>query len=1198
MAQQDPPRKKPIKIGGASPPTEAPPPQEPRQVPMSLSGFVENVAKNAKAIAGGVVDAMTQSAKSTAYILKNAEWLPEVQKHPEFLGQELKNTGSGLVKAIVDPYRKHGIRVAYEEPLTVVADAMSLLSGGGGLAAKGGKLMGLSKLEKAGKALEAIPGKLAQGIADKTVQAVSLGSVNPASRRALLLLEREERTIGELTKKQLNKVLDEKFKGFTDADKALLDKLAVEGGNAAELAANPKVKAALEAYDGIVKEIRQKQLGEEGRRLLTTEQMEDAVAKKYANRKYGSTHGDALKQAKDDISRMEVKPVYTPAIGEGKKVGIMDLIWGPDEIRLGKVGFLEKFKGGKFSQDPIAYMRKAVDDFVDTETRLRFMDRVIQDPKLTKASFKGQSALGPVIPEGIFKRYWDDRGRAQAIGVRDTRLKHGVAEAEKLLLSDPVTQKYVKAIAAVGATDPTVANYLKWTFTRASGRLGAFLRVYDKILGVFKTSATVMNPRYYTGNLVGDAILTTMAGEYGLHWRTAKRLMDSLPPELRAGGRAIISENPMLAKFQKVSDIAQAADDLARAGIWTKDVARKFKEVGGSFAAAEQTFDDFFKAVGGSVEDLSNLQMKSQLLDEKIALQSQEILKLNRELDIQRERAVSTANKINAAKERASRRSPASQPSAVEAGEVAGDAAFVAKRIEGEISKIEEYARKVKEDLAKKAADYSTVKQQAALAESRLAASSKKVDSLYKKMQAQEDKAADAANALNRAKESGSDISGLEQKVIKENDLSLDAQTAWADEVSKRNKLIIARDSAKPMLASAEKAYLEVESLRKGAEKRGASLRQMLADSGKKAPPPRAAQGPPQQKPPSNRDAEYIGRLEAQYIRQNNVAIDTEAARDAMVAAARDQMKKSGEYYRQIPEAQKYAEVARQATDRANAFLGDYFGLGPIERAVFRRVVPFYSFTKAMTKLAFTYPFIAPKSAFFWHRYSQSLADMAGDADLPDEMAGYFPVGGYENGDTMWIRLAGLGPMGGVRTGRMGDAPIPSIVQFWAQNPIVRLGYRWAGGADDFYWAGKPKPGQVFVEAGRGKITRFRKDGTLETVIPQMGWMEGLSEFFPTVQVVNRLISNYNTYQGAVQNPDGTLKYPMSAGRRVLGTLGVGTKEGSREEFIQKERNRVLGIFKDLERQYPRLGPEEREYVRGLFEDYRNGYFRKIKGNN
>ena len=996
MAQQDPPRRKPIKIGGASPPTEAPPPQEPRQVPMSLSGFVENVAKNAKAIAGGVVDAMTQSAKSTAYILKNAEWLPEVQKHPEFLGQELKNTGSWLVKAIVDPYRKHGIRVAYEEPLTVVADAMSLLSGGGGLAAKGGKLMGLSKLEKAGKALEAIPGKLAQGIADKTVQAVSLGSVNPASRRALLLLEREERTIGELTKKQLNKVLDEKFKGFSDADKALLDKLAVEGGNAAELAANPKVKAALEAYDGIVKEIRQKQLGEEGRRLLTTEQMEDAVAKKYANRKYGSTHGDALKQAKDDISRMEVKPVYTPAIGEGKKVGIMDLIWGPDEIRLGKVGFLEKFKGGKFSQDPIAYMRKAVDAFVDEETRLRFMDRVIQDPKLTKASFKGESALGHVVPEGISKRYWDDRARAQAIGVRDIRLKHGVAEAERLLLSDPVTQKYVKSIAAVGATDPTVANYLKWTFTRASGRPWAFLRVYDKILGVFKTSATIMNPRYYTGNLVGDAILTTMAGEYGLHWRTAKRLMDSLPPELRAGGRAIISENPMLAKFQKVSDIAQAADDLARAGIWTKDVARKFKEVGGSFAAAEQTFDDFFKAVGGSVEDLSNLQMKSQLLDEKIALQSQEILKLNQAYDRKNNQAIKELNKLNA------------------------------------------------------------------------------------------------------ARDAGRDIS----------------------------------------------------------------------------------------------------KLEAKYQRLNDTVIEIGEARDKVLAAARDHMKKSGEYYRQIPEAQKYAEVARQATDRANAFLGDYFGLGPIERAVFRRVIPFYSFTKAMTKLAFTYPFIAPKSAFFWHRYSQSLADMAGDPDMPDWMAGYFPVGGTEEGDTVWIRLAGLGPMGGVRTGRMGDAPVPSMLQFWNQNPIISLGYRMAGGRDEFYWAGKQQPGKVWVNAGDGRIHRFRADGTIETVVPQMSFVEGLSRLFPTVQVVDRLISNYDVYKGPVQNPDGTLKYPSSIGNRIGQTLGVSSKTGSADDFSRSERNRVLGIFKDLERQYPRFGPEEREYVRGLFEDYRNGYFRKFKGNN
>lgn len=959
---------------------------------MSVSGFFENLGENVKENVMGVTDALAITGKSLAYIVNNAKWLGDVDA--AYFGEDMKQVGKALVKAITEKYEKHGLKAGYYKPVDVVGDVLTILSAGGGTVGKAGQILKMPKLEAAGKAVAAVPGKLGELVAEAPIR---LAGKNPKLRKMLTKYEGEEQAIGKITESNLQKVLDEKFKGFTDQDKALLDKLAVEGGTAVELAANPRVKDALEAYGGIVREIREKQLGEAGRRLLTAEDMRAAIVKKLANRK-----GIGLDEAAKLYDEMEVKPIYTPAIAEGKQVGIFDLIWGPDEVRTGKVGFLEKFGGGKFSQDPIQYMKKAVKDFVDVETRLRFMDRVIQDKNLTTAVTKGGSAITPVIPDGIFKKYWDDRGRAQAIATRDLQAKHGIAEAERLMTSDPVTQKYVRAIASVGATDPTVASYLKWTFTKASGKLGAFVRVYDKLINAFKVSATTLNPRYYTGNIVGDGILSVMAGEVGLNWKMAKRIMDSLPPELRVGGvRTALAENPILSKFQNLSQISQAADDMARAGIWTREVAKKFKEAGSSFTSAEQTFEEFARAVGASVEDLSTLQMKSQLIGEKIALSSQELLKANRTVE----------------------------------------------RLENAVLKSE--------------------------------------NNWYRKH--------------------------VEGKNLDH------AQTA-------------------SVIASNKKAN---------------ALRDQL--------------------------------WEARQVQ------------DRLKDKIHQQFVESGEYHRRIPEATRLVEVSRQATDRANTFLGDYLALGPIERGLFRRVVPFYAFTKAMTKLAFTYPFIAPKTAFFWHRYAQAMADMMGDPEMPEWNAGYFPVGGFEDGDTLWIRLSQMGPFGGVRTGRAGDLPIPSILQFWQQNPIIKLGYRMVGGRDEYYWAGKPSAGEVMVSAGDGRIHRFRPDGRLETVVPQMSPLDAVSTMFPVTQVINQLIQNYDVMKGNEQKPDGSYKYPMGWGEKIGKTLGLSTKTGDAADFKRFEKIRAIRIFKDLERMYPRMDQVQREQTKELFRDFASGDFRRFK---
>jgi hypothetical protein len=100
---------------------------------------------------------------------------------------------------------------------------------------------------------------------------------------------------------------------------------------------------------------------------------------------------------------------------------------------------------------------------------------------------------------------------------------------------------------------------------------------------------------------------------------------------------------------------------------------------------------------------------------------------------------------------------------------------------------------------------------------------------------------------------------------------------------------------------------------------------------------------------------------------------------------------------------------------------------------------------------------------------------------------------------------------------------------------------------------------------------------------------------FPVVQVVQQLISDYDVMKGDQRTPTGEPKYPLGLGERALRTMGVSTKTGTGQDSRNGEKRRVIGVFKDLERNYPRMDPEQREAAREYIKDYTEGYFKKFK---
>jgi hypothetical protein len=327
-------------------------------------------------------------------------------------------------------------------------------------------------------------------------------------------------------------------------------------------------------------------------------------------------------------------------------------------------------------------------------------------------------------------------------------------------------------------------------------------------------------------------------------------------------------------------------------------------------------------------------------------------------------------------------------------------------------------------------------------------------------------------------------------------------------------------------------------------------------------------------------------------------------AKTQMIADRRQLMIDSGAAEQRIPELTKYAEISRDAIMRQNKFLGDFLYQGPIEKSVFSRVVPFYGWTKAMARLTFLLPFIAPKTAFFWHRWAGALMQMAGDKQLPDYMATYAPVGStMVNGKPalVWIDATSISHFGKYFQSRIGDYPIPKLLAFWRENPILLTGYRLVGGRDEFYWAGRPQNGQVWVSAGDGEVRRFRPDGKIETVVPQAPVVKALSSMFLPVQTMEELENHlaggqhYDVNKGPAMNPDGTYRFPKELWQTITEMFGPRTMQRSREDIIQSEQRTVQHTLKDFARRYRTAGPDEREYIRGVFEDYQKGMFRRMK---
>lgn len=624
MEQEKKPERFTIPLPEDSP---APPPvqETPKKTKgMTPSGFAENALNDAFDFLKGLYQIIPSSVKSYQENIPkifDQKGLEILKKDPSLLWKAVKDTGVGVGKSMIEPYTEHGARVLYERPLTVATDLASILTLGGGAVTKAGKLAGgtakgigkASELVRAGMALEELPGKLARGIVDKSVLKLSGGNWDLAKRRDFLTLKREEQARRlYMTEKDVETVA-RPIAALSDAESVVLDRWIRLGTTNADIAANPKVAEAFKAYGALAENWKKNIIA---RRFKNPAELEEALAKKYALEAFDDVSEASIAKARQAIAQAEVKPVYAPHIPEGKIKNIRsedlmeDLISGGKTRKVGTVGQLEAFTGkaASYVKDPRKYVQKAIFAFRDLEAKTRLSERLLQSKQLIAG--KGEGLSSASVPEGIWRKYYEDRVRAE----------------------------YLSKIQ-----DPTIQRLLKWEYISTQHGV---VRLYDKIMRAFAKSATRWNPKWQTGNVIGDAVLGTLAGS---NWSGGKaaRLADNLPYEAIAkGGAGALEGVEQMSRAPKWVDrafeIGEEADKAARAGIIAKETARRLERTGLKFEASADTLEE----VLGSTREFSDVQVALQLLEENIARRDMGVQRIDKVLTTLEEREAKLSRKL------------------------------------------------------------------------------------------------------------------------------------------------------------------------------------------------------------------------------------------------------------------------------------------------------------------------------------------------------------------------------------------------------------------------------------------------------------------------------------------------------------------------------------------------------------------------
>lgn len=315
---------------------------------------------------------------------------------------------------------------------------------------------------------------------------------------------------------------------------------------------------------------------------------------------------------------------------------------------------------------------------------------------------------------------------------------------------------------------------------------------------------------------------------------------------------------------------------------------------------------------------------------------------------------------------------------------------------------------------------------------------------------------------------------------------------------------------------------------------------------------------------------------------------------DQELAATIDAMVHSGQLYKQFPDIARDAAVADRFIQVANSFYGSYARLSPFERTILRQFVPFYTFNKAMTKLAFKLPFMFPRRAFIYMNIWRAWEDIMED-ETPNSswVRDYAIIGAEEDGNPIAVRVGSLNPFNSLRTTPVGPLEAPSIFDIFGQNPVIKITL------DTLRGKMTPKPltpGSKQVRLANGEVWEWTGRG-FKRVMPVAPYLKYLYSLFPQSQILDAMVvSAVQTDRGWLMQPDpilgsrgaqkGKPAYPIGT-REKLVTWAIPATKLNLEELKKREKGKWRRIISEYRDEYNRSGPVKRENIKRILMEAR-----------
>lgn len=166
--------------------------------------------------------------------------------------------------------------------------------------------------------------------------------------------------------------------------------------------------------------------------------------------------------------------------------------------------------------------------------------------------------------------------------------------------------------------------------------------------------------------------------------------------------------------------------------------------------------------------------------------------------------------------------------------------------------------------------------------------------------------------------------------------------------------------------------------------------------------------------------------------------------------------KQTVEFNKLADELLSHPEVAERAVTEANRTLGDYLHYSPVESSI-RNIIPFYGWTRAITKIALQTTLDTPGYADLVAKLGQLAIqeNQSKYGPLPDYLMGMIPLSGIkQDGSVYALTTKGLNPastiadvasgLKGVATGKPGEGA--TAVSKLGPNPFLQALYEWASG--------------------------------------------------------------------------------------------------------------------------------------------------------